>query len=739
MDLEKKEYVDLTTEPANEISSAQVEKLLLKTVKYLPDNPSDSGMRANATKPKFYQFATDNEDSLVAYFNNAVASINDTIKKIVDKINDSFNEQKDQENKIIDNIEQIEKNASQTENTLTKEIEDRKQAILNLIANATEEYNTLKKIETKIKDVVGQESDQTATTLKGLANLLENEVETRKQEDQSNLSEAKSYTDQQVQKEKQDRQTEASENLISAKQHASELVSVEKQERNLAIDQAIENLVNGSQSSLDTLKELAEALGNDPNFSTTIINLINQKKDESTAYTQQQILFEKDAREQADQALKGTNDDQTLDTILGLKNNLLLETENRQDKLDELKQELLLKINALVGTEGTPTTIEGAIVSANNYTDQKIEQSNDYTDDSVSQAISDLIDGTSLDTLKKLALAINEDADFATTIQTLITQKYNESIAYTTQKTDQEATARSSADAALQNSVNATNVQVTEIKAALQTIQNVLETDITDYDTLQEIANFLKNNENAIEAIMGHINSTSNPHQVSKAQVGLSNVDNVKQYSQNNPAPKISIGERKTVLGSLELESETGLFVRKVYENNYPLSFGNVISIRGEGSTQLLLTWPGESGVHSPIYYRTKRDTDDAPWSDWYILYSSGNKPTPQDIGALPTSGGTISGDLNVTGAIKLQSDGINGPSRLEVGDDCYLKDVQAEAVGIISRFNSNNGGVRFGIGGGEILGYYGNGLQYGSRFVAFKDDIPTITLDGTTLKITTK
>lgn len=34
-----------------------------------------------------------------------------------------------------------------------------------------------------------------------------------------------------------------------------------------------------------------------------------------------------------------------------------------------------------------------------------------------------------------------------------------------------------------------------------------------------------------------HISSTSNPHNVTKAQVGLGNVDNVKQYSSSNPPP----------------------------------------------------------------------------------------------------------------------------------------------------------------------------------------------------------
>jgi hypothetical protein len=44
---------------------------------------------------------------------------------------------------------------------------------------------------------------------------------------------------------------------------------------------AIAALVNGSPESLDTLNELAKALGNDPNFATTISNLIGTKLDKT--------------------------------------------------------------------------------------------------------------------------------------------------------------------------------------------------------------------------------------------------------------------------------------------------------------------------------------------------------------------------------------------------------------------------------------------------------------------------
>lgn len=47
------------------------------------------------------------------------------------------------------------------------------------------------------------------------------------------------------------------------------------------VKQKIAELVNGSDEALDTLKELAEALGNDPNFSRTIMDVIGTKLDAS--------------------------------------------------------------------------------------------------------------------------------------------------------------------------------------------------------------------------------------------------------------------------------------------------------------------------------------------------------------------------------------------------------------------------------------------------------------------------
>lgn len=45
----------------------------------------------------------------------------------------------------------------------------------------------------------------------------------------------------------------------------------------------VNNLVNGAPTALDTLQELATALGNDPNFSTTVLNKIGEKESKTDA------------------------------------------------------------------------------------------------------------------------------------------------------------------------------------------------------------------------------------------------------------------------------------------------------------------------------------------------------------------------------------------------------------------------------------------------------------------------
>lgn len=52
----------------------------------------------------------------------------------------------------------------------------------------------------------------------------------------------------------------------------------------------VSNLVNGAPTALDTLQELASALGNDPNFATTVLNKIGEKESKADAQIEHKRL-----------------------------------------------------------------------------------------------------------------------------------------------------------------------------------------------------------------------------------------------------------------------------------------------------------------------------------------------------------------------------------------------------------------------------------------------------------------
>lgn len=67
----------------------------------------------------------------------------------------------------------------------------------------------------------------------------------------------------------------------------------------LYVSQTVANLVNSAPTTLDTLNELAAALGDDPNFATTVANQIGTKADQSTTYTKTEVASLIDTKQDA--------------------------------------------------------------------------------------------------------------------------------------------------------------------------------------------------------------------------------------------------------------------------------------------------------------------------------------------------------------------------------------------------------------------------------------------------------
>lgn len=93
----------------------------------------------------------------------------------------------------------------------------------------------------------------------------------------------------------------------------------------------------------------------------------------------------------------------------------------------------------------------------------------------------------------------------------------------------------------------------------------------------------------AITNLINHIANKSNPHAVTKTQVGLSNVDNVKQYSVSNPQPSVT-GSSGSCTGNSATATKAS---QDASGNIITSSYGATLSINGQ--TVSLVSKSGET------------------------------------------------------------------------------------------------------------------------------------------------
>lgn len=118
-----------------------------------------------------------------------------------------------------------------------------------------------------------------------------------------------------------------------------------------------------------------------------------------------------------------------------------------------------------------------------------------------------------------------------------------------------------------------------------------------------------------------------------------------------------------------------GLHLYQCYDNGYPTTYGNVISIGGAGGGELLAGWSGADKGIEHLYYRNRRDAR-ALWSDWRTVAFTSDinsyAPTKTGGGASGTWGiditgnaatatsATTAGNADTSAAIYYSSQGTN-------------------------------------------------------------------------------
>lgn len=89
-----------------------------------------------------------------------------------------------------------------------------------------------------------------------------------------------------------------------------------------------------------------------------------------------------------------------------------------------------------------------------------------------------------------------------------------------------------------------------------------------------------------------------------------------------------NLGSRTAISGTTV--GYRGLRLYEVYDNGYPVTYGNVLNIGGQGYGELLFQWTADSNP-GHLYYRSKRDVASQAWSNWVTILDNNNYSSTLD------------------------------------------------------------------------------------------------------------
>lgn len=123
----------------------------------------------------------------------------------------------------------------------------------------------------------------------------------------------------------------------------------------------------------------------------------------------------------------------------------------------------------------------------------------------------------------------------------------------------------------------------------------------------------------------GNQNTTGNAATATKLQTAR-NINGARFDGSADININTLVGRGRVTALTGSNKGTPGIQMYEVYNNGYPTAYGNLLHLGGSdalGEGELLIGWSGTSGAHAPVYIRSRRDTADAPWSDWAQVYTA--------------------------------------------------------------------------------------------------------------------
>lgn len=226
------------------------------------------------------------------------------------------------------------------------------------------------------------------------------------------------------------------------------------------VRQAISDLIDGADDALDTLKELAEALGNDPNFATTITNKLTDLRNALT-----------------DEVNRAKEEEGKLSTQISEVNlNFIKAVDLLNDKIDNAVTNLINKVDKVEAKVDKNTAdiadlrneTTGSLADAKAYAKDLVDKEAELrktADDALSESIHQLN-----------TLHINDKAELKQDIAAEAQLRANAD-ANIQLKLTEETTNRQTGDAALESKISD---EITNRKASEETLQNSITKEVAD-------------------------------------------------------------------------------------------------------------------------------------------------------------------------------------------------------------------------------------------------------------------
>lgn len=226
------------------------------------------------------------------------------------------------------------------------------------------------------------------------------------------------------------------------------------------VRQAISDLIDGADDALDTLKELAEALGNDPNFATTITNKLTDLRNALT-----------------DEVNRAKEEEGKLSTqISEVNSNFIKAVDLLNDKIDNAVTNLINKVDKVEAKVDKNTAdiadlrneTTGSLADAKAYAKDLVDKEAELrktADDALSESIHQLN-----------TLHINDKAELKQDVAAEAQLRANAD-ANIQLKLTEETTNRQTGDAALESKISD---EITNRKASEETLQNSITKEVAD-------------------------------------------------------------------------------------------------------------------------------------------------------------------------------------------------------------------------------------------------------------------